>query len=322
MSDSAEGDELPESHRVAQAAQDRMRGGAAHDATARVTHAVGPTASVPVTFGPAGASLPSVAAAPPVVASGDDKTQVWTSHQKRDLAKRRRRRGKQVRKVQSASFCTGLGPEEEVWKHADIEFDSLFGIENKACAVQFLLMQRTLGCLFTDLRDVIDNAGGYCAKHGYGWCSFRQFYTKAMDMLVAGISCRPYSMARTGRRTNDVSEHRDHWMSEAFIAMLLNCQPALAVMEQVIGFIMRSRGLGDNRFTTDPLKAFIQRLDECGVLCMYSLKVFVVTGSGYLAQLRNRVYILFVHLRAGGNRAANRAERYIQDPALCTFEYI
>ena len=231
------------------------------------------------------------------------------------MSKRRQRRGKQTRKTKGASICTGLAPEEEVFEEMDLEYESAFGCECKPAAIQFLLLNRTLGCIFTDLQTMVDRCGGYCAAHAWQWCDFTKFLVKyAIDIFVAGVSCRPYSLARSKRRSDGFEDHADHWMSEGFLACLLNMLPKCAILENVAGFVMTTRTTKDGRtVTTNPLKAFMARLKEVGVLNYYVVKVLFLAGQVFVPQTRNRVYILFMSRKHGGKRAADRAERWTKD---------
>ena len=255
---------------------------------------------------------------PPIVESSagafqGDRRDLWAGPQKACIGKRRQKRGKFKRKVRGASICSGMAPEEEGFEMHDIPYENLFCCDNKAAAIQFLLLNRTMGCLFSDLRTLIDQAGAFCATHNLCFCSAAQFMVKLfIDILVAGISCRPYSMARGAR--GDFQEHPDYWMSEAWIACLLNFEPRIGILENVAGFVVATRRTANGiRVQATPLKAFMRRLEETGVLKLYAVKIFIYSGEAFMRQVRHRVYILFVHIRTGGLRAASRAERYVKD---------
>ena len=145
---------------------------------------------------------------------------------------------------------------------------------------------------------------GKCANHAWAFCAL-VFKILLLDLFVAGISCRPFSMARGGRHTGTTSHGEVHLLWD-FLRMLWRMQPKYALLENVFGFAL-PESVND---PLSPLRRLMQYMAEHAY--PYVIRVYVLCTSGTLKWRRRRIYISFHHLRAGGEAASKAQELMIQ----------
>ena len=240
-----------------------------------------------------------------------DRRKLWSTPIKHITSPIFKALGSFLRPVRVASVCSGFVPEKDVFEEFDVPFFNEFTCDNDEHVCNAVQDNGRCGQHhFIDLRSFVDNQGCPCAQHDFDICKLllAKFF---LDFFLAGISCRPYSLARSDSRGN-WWQHGDFWMAEAFICMLLNYEPAFAILENVIGFVLSSKWLvAGRRASISGLVAFLQRLKDTGVLDIYTIRVHILC-TPFLKQVRRRVYIGFYHRRAGGRRAARRASRILE----------
>ena len=79
----------------------------------------------------------------------------------------------------------------------------------------------------------------------------------ALDVFFAGISCKSYTMNRSGRQFSWM-DHGDIWQIEAYLRLLLALLPKRACLENVGGFMR-----GDTSGNGSPLLRFLQAAKIC-----------------------------------------------------------
>ena len=77
-----------------------------------------------------------------------------------------------------------------------------------------------------------------------GLCAFRgkkhTMYTEAgtVDCMISGLSCKPFSCARSKRFGQGSSVHQDADLYVAFLQILQALQPKFALVENVYGLLL------------------------------------------------------------------------------------
>ena len=232
-------------------------------------------------------------------------------------------RGRQQRPVIVGSLCSGLAPEETALHEFKLRTRVVFTCDAKAASVNFVHLNSKPEHNFIDMRGFQNETKSCkCSIHGFRECPTTREELPQLDVLTAGISCKPYALCRTGRRAEDgvtaVVNHRDVWMAECFLSTMLRLQPTMALLENVMGFALATKVAGSNRFvSTSPLRGFLSRFEQLGLRDQYSVQVYAVSSQPFLHQLRRRVYIQMVKASAGGDEANALADRLFQD--CCVF---
>ena len=218
-------------------------------------------------------------------------------------------RGEQRRKVRVASAFTGLGPERPALDLAEIETEFVFGIENDSSALRFLTQnfcEHPYGHMFTCARDFANTAGsGRCFIHS-GTCTMT-VDKKLLDIVLAGFSCRPYAICRSGRFTTGTASHPESDLFEHFLRMMFQWQPSVFIMENVMGLLQFCRQLG-----MTPIAAILKRAQELGLMAEYSVRIVLADGRVFLSMKRRRVWLVWFHNRVGGKTAATRSMHFIK----------
>ena len=220
------------------------------------------------------------------------REQLWIPHVTRPLAHIRESKGALRRKATVASLCTGLGPESRLPHALGVPMDFAFTSDCKESAYQWILRNGPDSeCHFVDLRHLMDSGTGICAKHGFQRCSITR-WKKKLDLLIAGISCRPYSNARAERKSG-TAQHQDAYLFDAFVKIMVILEPGAALFENVFGI-----SLPESR--SDPVSPLQRMLDRIKTdLPMYSVTYFVTNGSLFLVWSRRRIWI-FLYAQGEG----------------------
>lgn len=202
----------------------------------------------------------------------------------------RSRRGAQMRKKQIASVCTGSSPEDRTYYNFDIEVTIQFLCDNASISWNFCKANNKVEPLhfFVDFKALADSGLCECLIHDGEKCTLPGLdCIDILDMLFGGISCKGYSYARTGRHDN-WTQHRDTWMLEAFLAMLLSRMPRFGLVENVLGFLKR-----DKQGNESPLLRLLRRCIELGVTNHYWIIIYILTGDSFQPWVRRRLMIGF-----------------------------
>ena len=164
---------------------------------------------------------------------------------------------------------------------------------------------------FVDMREVAENLTissdsnkpwiktvtlkGFCALHGREHAMNTVVGT--VDCIISGLSCKPFSCARSKRFSQGSNAHKDADLYQAFLQILRALKPKIALVENVYGLLLPE----SKQVKQTPLETF---LAEVAASCEgYHPVVFLMHGSTFMILTRRRVYILLIHESAGGARA-------------------
>ena len=148
--------------------------------------------------------------------------------------------------LRCASMFTGLGPERKALVLSSLAAVFPFAVEIKDSAIRFLLDNGDVAYehVFNDVRafmDASDGTSDWCHTHmKVCHCLVRK---RELDILIAGISCKPFSLARAGRMAG-TQTHAEFDHMESFILALLRFEPAVGILENVLGFLQKCKLLG------------------------------------------------------------------------------
>ena len=129
---------------------------------------------------------------------------------------------------------------------------------------------------------------------------------RGLRILIAGISCRPNSTARTGRFSKGAASHPDSDLPKQTIAGIVTLEPYIVFVEHVYGFAMPESKLDGQ----SPLQRFL--IDMRQAHPQYHWITVVMHGNTFGVMRRRRLYILGVHSDAGGLAAAENVARLVQ----------
>ena len=233
----------------------------------------------------------------------------------------RRFRGPVLHAHCMASVCTGAGPESQIDNVLEVQTRHFFTCDIKATAFRWIEANgpasehhfvdvREMACSIEQLLNGKIRIQARCARHGMQICTV-DITPGELHMLTAGISCKPFSNARTGRRSGTTA-HRDEDLFQHCIRLVKALQPGILLLENVHGIIFPESKLNKS----SPLNRFLKAFKDENPL--YHVIVFVVTGKLWLVQSRKRVYVAFFHERVGGSHAAFLAKRFMTDRATTT----
>ena len=240
----------------------------------------------------------------------------WAQYISSPLATLRTLRGKQTRPVTISSFCSGLCPESKILDLFGFEVNHAWSCDHKASAVRFSEQNETMGKHhYVNLDELLQKGQSMCAKHGFETCSLPESGGKSdqfeYDLMFAGISCKAYSLARSGRALSWL-EHRDVYLMNSWIFALLKLRPRAGLLENVAGFCAV-----DKVSNTAPIQVFLGECQRRGVFEHYKCRIFFKT-SPYLVWLRKRVWLLFVKKNADGTcPILDGATSLVQDRFHC-----
>ena len=231
----------------------------------------------------------------------------WKGHVVVPLERFRATLGRVRRNAIIGSFATGCAPECTLPEVMDIPCDFHWKVDNKPSAWRFCQKQGfTTGHFFVDASDFTANCGrGVCANHGLINCS--ALTGQQLDFVLAGISCKAYSTARTGRREGTLT-HPEAMLLHEFVRVLTLFRPKKACLENVLGFLFPDSKGSD----TTPLLRFIQLLQEH--LPEYVVTCYITNAKAFLCLERRRCWIVATSREAGGLQSAQLQTRLIQEP--------
>ncbi len=223
----------------------------------------------------------------------------------------RKARGKQVEGWNIASICTGVSPEDKMAGLFGCNHRLVFTNDTKGWSIKWIKQNnfRQPDQHIIDLNHL--RTGGYA----YNWdgeaVDLKEILKDiVIDLLVAGISCKANSLARSGR-TKDIWSHPDTWMIPAFLDVLLLTDTEAAWLENVGGFLRT-----DERSGISPLLCLLQLAHDKKVLERWSVTLFNMDGSTFLVWDRQRVWLLFLK-RSAGPEAKRWIMIMVQDFSLC-----
>ena len=158
---------------------------------------------------------------------------------------------------------------------------------------------------FLDLREISNSEQGQCAFHDR--CVPIPGIAPAfnLDILVAGVSCKPYTRARTGRMEGTCS-HSDADLSTHWVSLVRRLKPKACIFENVWG-ITQCESKSDR---TTPLKRLRKEIQA--QLPDYNDVIFAMCGSTWMVMSRRRVYMILVHNTAGPD-AIPRIKKMVKD---------
>lgn len=244
-----------------------------------------------------------------------DRRQLWIPHIAGPLRHVRKSRGAQRRPFRFTTACSGMNPEDAILsRHEfDLAYTLCFSCDNKACALKFAEINNSQQpChVMTDFRHLFDGEG-HCVVHNQkcDLSSYKRGGVEQADLFSAGISCRGYSMARTGRR-EDWTRHQDSWMIDQYLQSLLEQLPLAAVLENVLGFMKKDRS-GES-----PFARMMMRANELGLFDVYHVRVHVTDSAEWLVWVKRRVYIVFVKKAPNGPGSELETRNFMDQYGLC-----
>ena len=219
----------------------------------------------------------------------------------------RESRGHQRDTWNIASICTGVSPEDRVGGLFQTNHRLVFTNDPKGWAIKWIETNnfKQPDVHFVDLKDVAAGKPAFTATGDQ--IRLQEFIRGLMiHVLLAGISCRPSSFART-KRAQDIWSHPDTWMLAAFLDSLLLTDAEAGVVENVDGFLKTDQKTG-----ISPVFRLAQLAEEKGILTRWAMLVVVLDGKTFLVWDRHRVWILFLKI-SSGPEFKNSVIRMIQD---------
>ena len=269
------------------------------------------------------AHVPPVESAPevPEAESGvshdrDDIYQLYVPDLQNPMKRVKDSRGKQLRSIRIATACSGLAPESKFDITVKLKHTSEWTCDSKESSWRFIEANGPVeGHHFVDFRELaasIDlscpgkaKVQGRCARHEFQQCTV-ELEIGELDSFHAGVSCKPYSVARSDRASGTKS-HRDAWCMDAFLSLVSGVRPRTALLENVHGFIMPE----SKSDPTSPLKRFLAAAaEQCPT---YSIQTFRLPGTTFLHFSRRRVFVCMIDNHSGGDLAVDRLKRYVTE---------
>ena len=225
-------------------------------------------------------------------------------------------RGKQVRNMRMGSLFSGALPERHVCNNMiNVPVELVFSMDSKETAYRFCEENGGLPeHHFVDGRDWLKsgNLCGRCSQHNFAKCSLTM-PKMFLDILLAGVSCRPYSTARA-KRVSGTRSHQDSDLMDVFIQAMIQLEPRVGVLENVFGFCMPE----NQHDRTSPLERFLATCKE--LLPMYTTTVYVLQAKIFMVMNRVRLWVVLVHDSAGGVSASSRIRTLITVKLLRKFD--
>lgn len=223
--------------------------------------------------------------------------------------------GEQLETMQIGSFFSGLLSEKAGLQAYGVDACVCFSVDSKESSWNFIESHYDVDHHFLDARELLDvncTLSGVCAKHGFQKCSCVGYKGK-LDTIVAGTSCKPFSLARTGRREG-ADLHADSDLDMYFLHAMKLLQPAVGVMENVFGYAMPER----KGCPTSPL----DRLRDAAktLLPEYHLTVVILDGKnqggGFVHAHRRRIFVIFFHASVGG-KGCEQDMHFLVEAGVC-----
>ena len=252
------------------------------------------------------------------------------------LKKIREIRGPLLEELTMASGCTGTGPESLLPAITALDVRHEFTCDLKSSAWLFIKNNCDIGdkchhyldlnALLADAR-CVDASGnevdpssplkvgthisGRCARHEMDVCG--HFIAKtALDGCFAGISCKPYSLARTGRRSG-TKAHADATLLETFVLIMGMLEPVYAMLENVWGFCLPESKLS-KQSPLMRLMLFAERYAP-----QFLPVVVIMQGTTFMHFTRRRVYVTFFNIERGGREAARNFTLFVVEHLIYVY---
>ena len=253
---------------------------------------------------------------PGFVAWGNDPVyKAWLPHIERPIAPVKELRGKVLQPVVCATLFGGLSSERQVYKLHGLPTHWAFSCDKKHNCVAWSELNFTRADVhYMDALDFLESDSGRDLFSGGELKDLKQF-CGLVDILFVSTSCKPYSSARTGRKSGGSQAHEDTNLIKAFFRAAKLVKPGAMIFEQVFGFSL-SESTSDPR---SPLQQFLEQCDE--ELPDYERTVFVIDGDLFLVFIRHRIYIIFIRKDYGGAESLEIVKVIVQvdQNYLCIF---
>lgn len=217
----------------------------------------------------------------------------WTAPINEAFKTARDARGRQIAFAEIGSVASGLGPEKLFAKAVHLQTHFAFACDPKELSYRWMEQNawgQPSGCHFVDLMELAEFGETMCLKHECRSCSMSRNTKKRLNAILAGLSCKPFSMARAKRMSaGGCKAHPDEKLLSGYLALLLRCLPRLSLFENVTGFLRCDPATG-----MSPLQGFLQMCDEVGISKVYWIQCYLMDGSTFCCLTRRRLYILFL----------------------------
>ena len=212
-------------------------------------------------------------------------------------------RGPQLRALRSCSLFTGLGAEKAGKEATGAADQACFSADLKSESWWWILKSWVddVSCHFTDVRELVETGSGWCCRHGQV-CSIVHLEPGDIEDFDAGVVCRPYTNARTGRRQLGSKNHADRDLLAKTMSFIVRYRPRKGRIENVFGFVQ-----ADTANEPSALQEFVGEL-EVETCNEYDWAIFVFTGTTHMWMPRRRVYICIFHRESCGKLAVFRTE--------------
>ena len=225
---------------------------------------------------------------------GDRVYEQWCPHIEDPMAPARALRGEFLDEVGCGSLFNGLSSDRKVYDLFSIPTRWHFSSDNKGTSIAFNEANFPMPeHHFIDGLDWLQSDEARDLFTGLEPKKLTDFLGKVRIMFVS-TSCRPYAMCRSKRKSEGSSTHEDVKLIDSFFRAVLLVEPDAVCFEQVFGFAL-SESTSD---AESPLKKFLDRAQQD--ILQYARCVFYIEGDTFLPLCRHRVYVIFVHQRAGG----------------------
>ncbi len=217
-------------------------------------------------------------------------------------------RGRQLRNARVASICTGSSPEDRLCWLFDVLHELKFVCDNKEAAYQWVMSNNKVipEVYYPDLKKLCESLTGADLLSDLSEIPLSGL-VRTLDLFFAGISCKGFSIARTGRGKSWLN-HADVWMAEAFIRLLMVLLPRFACVENVLGFLRP-----DSDGNGSPILRFLQRCVELRVPEFFVIVVYLLPGDLFLKFSRRRVFICFYLKEDRGEEIASTCIKIAED---------
>eukprot|EP00929_Paragymnodinium_shiwhaense_P029996 TRINITY_DN17077_c0_g1_i1.p2 TRINITY_DN17077_c0_g1~~TRINITY_DN17077_c0_g1_i1.p2 ORF type:complete len:522 (+),score=113.64 TRINITY_DN17077_c0_g1_i1:208-1773(+) len=225
-------------------------------------------------------------------------------------AQRSLRPAVQARNLVVDSLCTGSFAEADIFKVLGISTDPVVCADMKQISQEFCMLNYPdkVGCWFDDLLDVASGLGP-CRKHGR---TCRLPVDRKVDLTIAGPPCQPFSKMRTKRGADGLpAAHADYRVFMRDLPCYVDkVRPGAMIIEQVAEITQVEEAT-----MMSPLHAFMRKIRGLGLADedSYAITAVRMTATPWLNISRDRVYILMISKRCGGDVALKSWVKILQD---------
>ena len=230
----------------------------------------------------------------------------WQDNVKEPLKHVRAARGEQLRDVLVGSMFSGAMGERVCLDTVGVAAKFIFSMDIKPTSFRFIESNHGVPTHhFCDAREFLNGStSGRCAAHGFSKCSLRMA-KRTMDILLAGVSCRPFSTARQAR-FQGTQDHEDSQLMESWFNLMVELEPLNGIVENVFGFILPE----STRDRSSPISRFLEVVKER--LPAYNCTVLILDAKTFLCFSRVRVWIVCQHREVVGADAGPRMVSLVQ----------